>query len=536
MKTFSLFNAPCVYLEIGQSTLKALDGDAGFELPLERQENGRLTARCVENLSSRLRAFLQQQRWQPRRRAVCAIGARGVSLRRLTLPAASKEELQRLLLLQIEREFPLPPDELAWGFRPLNQERLPRNGGTAAQELFLVAVRKEVLREYSEILSGCGLSAVFTLGALARSALCRQPPGSFSVLDIGRSHSELVFFDNGAPSAIRILPWGGEDLTHAIEKGLGISHDEAEKVKVRLEEEPASSEELRQKTHAAIGAELNSLAGSIQGHGIGRKLFLTGESARLKNFAPLLARALGDPAECERMEVAPGAGRSAAILGLKRSCEEDGAAPLLVLQLAPSRNGETVARPASWKWAALAGLLVVCSLSLRYAEVLFQKPRLARRLAEIKGSRDKLPQIDRELSFLQYLKTNQPPYLDAISILANSAAPGTRPESLSMTRRGDLSLRAGVRDPQQIVEFRSKLIDSGFFSTVVVEEQTPTPDRQKVVVRMSGQWKPPGERKPFAAEVPRAELGKSRPPMREGKPGSSPLSVEARAGRMTNDQ
>src|SRR5437867_3084576 len=116
MKTSSLDST--VYLEIGQSSLKALSGEEGLELPLERQPNGRLTSASKENLSLRLQDFLRQKNWQPRSRVYCAIGARGVSLRRLTLPSANKENLQRLLRLQIEAEFPLAPDELAWGYLP----------------------------------------------------------------------------------------------------------------------------------------------------------------------------------------------------------------------------------------------------------------------------------------------------------------------------------------------------------------------------------------------------------------------------------
>src|SRR5206468_4736543 len=97
-------NSAGLYMEIGQSSLKVLDGEDGLELSLERQENGRLTALCVERLTLSLRVFLKQLNWRPRPRVFCALGARGVSLRRLTLPSSSKEEIQRLLPLQIERE------------------------------------------------------------------------------------------------------------------------------------------------------------------------------------------------------------------------------------------------------------------------------------------------------------------------------------------------------------------------------------------------------------------------------------------------
>ena len=62
----------------------------------------------------------------------------------------------------------------------------------------------------------------------------------------------------------------------------------------------------------------------------------------------------------------------------------------------------------------------------------------------MKDYRSKLPKVERDLSFLQYLKSNQPPYLDALFALANAAPSGTRFETLSMNGHGDLS---GVADP-----------------------------------------------------------------------------------------
>ena len=73
-------NSACVYLEIGQSSLKALKGEAGLELPLERLPDGRLSEACRKKLTLGLQGFLKKEVWQPRLRAYCAIGARGVSL------------------------------------------------------------------------------------------------------------------------------------------------------------------------------------------------------------------------------------------------------------------------------------------------------------------------------------------------------------------------------------------------------------------------------------------------------------------------
>ena len=514
MKAPDFLTPQCLFIELGQSSLKALNGDDGLELPLERLANGQLTNSCRETVNLRLRDFLKKHSAWPRPRAFCAISARGVSLRRLTLPAASREELQRLLLLQIENEFPLPPNELAWGYFQPGWENRPRNGAAPGHELIVVAVKKETIEEYSKILNGCGLTPVFTLGALARSALCRSPLGSYALFDIGRSQSELISFENGAPSSIRILPWGGEDITRALEKRLEISHDEAEIMKINLDQAPDPNEERGQKIQAGIQAELESLAGLINRNWSGKKLYLSGKSSRLNEFAPWLAKALGGGVECEPIEPMTGEGRSAATLGLKSYSEQDGGRPPLILDLKTTKGQENVASPILWKWAAWACLFAIGLFFLPYAEAILLKPRLSKKLANIKAYRESLPKIDRELSFLRYLETNQPPYLDTLFVLANAAGPGARFDAVSMTRRGDLSLR-GMMQTAQAAEFRSKLIDSGFFSSVVVEEQTPTPDRQRVVIRITAQCKPPGDRPSTPASSAAPKELKSQPPARE---------------------
>ena len=494
MKAFPPMTLSPLYLEIGLTSLQALDGEDGFEIPLERQENGRLTAASREKLSAGLREIVQKHARTTSRRAFCAIGARGVSLRRLTLPASSREELQGLLLLQIESEFPLAPDELAWGYRPLSRDLAARNGDATVQEVLVVAVKKEVLAEYAELLSGCGLEPVFTVSALDRSSLCPAQMGSFAVLHLGRNESELISFENAVPSSIRILPWGEERLARASENS---------------------------PDGGSASADWTALAASLQPKWLGRKLYVSGSREVADGFTPRLAEAIGGGVLVERLETVSGPGRSAAILGLKKSCEPGAKTSPLVLQMGSSRNGEVLARPTPWKWAAVAALLLLGLVSLRYAEAVFQTPRLIQRVTEIEAYRDRLPRVERELNFLQYLKTNQPPYVDTISTLASAAPSGVRLDSFSMSRRGDLSVRATMRESQQVVDLRSKLIESGFFSTVVVEEQTPTPDRQKMIVRLSAQLKPVNERKalpndPAPAKPP---AGKASP--NEGRDGKS---------------
>ncbi len=459
MKAFDFIAAPKVYIEIGQSSLKALDGNDGLELSVERLDNGRLDPLCAQRLTDSLRVFLKKHSWRSQIDAVCAISARGVSLRRMTVPSCSKEELQRVMLLQIEREFPLAPEELAWGCRSVTPDSQPRNGGPATQDVLVAAVKREVLDEYSKVLTNAGVTPVFTVAALARAALCANPPQQFAVLDIGPEQSELISIQDGVPAAIRILSFGSKNFSDAAAK-------------------------------------------SLQPAWIGQKLYITGAKENLDGIVP----------ESERIAHESGEGRSAAILGLQKLCEQEEGA--LTFQLGTSHK-ELSARPrVQWQSAAAAVFLIFASLALRYAEPLLNRGRATKKVAELKAYRAKIPNVDREFQLLQYLQTNQPSYLDTIYTLANSAPSGTRLEALSIARPGDISLRATMRDPQQVVDLRNKLVESGLFSTVVVQEQTPSADKQKLAVRMTAQSKANSDQRPRAmpALAPEPEKAKSPAP------------------------
>lgn len=109
MNGFPFIPAKPVLIAISQDRLRLLDGGRDFEAELARQPNGRLTEATRQSLATQLRGFLKPGAWQLRRRAICAIGVRGVSLRCVTLPPVPDDQRERLLRLQIESEFPLPP-------------------------------------------------------------------------------------------------------------------------------------------------------------------------------------------------------------------------------------------------------------------------------------------------------------------------------------------------------------------------------------------------------------------------------------------
>jgi hypothetical protein len=273
----------------------------------------------------------------------------------------------------------------------------------------------------------------------------------------------------------------------------------------------------------AMESAVASLADYVRAGSAGAKIYLTGPSAGDARLAPLLSRLLGEAQACESLEAASANAPSTAIAGLKKAAANPVAFPPLLLEVEDGRGLALASGRAAWKWAAAAALLAVAVLFFPDAESLLLKTHLEKKLASLKADHGRLEMIDQELAFLQNLKQEQPPYLEMLYLLASAAPQGTRLEPLSLARKGEISLRTTMANGQQVTDFRSKLIDSGWFANVVVEEQTPTPDR-RVAVRLTAQLNPPEARKPLPAESkkPAAGSGEAKTPPATNSPAHVP--------------
>jgi hypothetical protein len=421
-----LFGAEPLFVEFTVDQFKIADHERLLALPVERQENGRLALVSRQLIALKVREFLKARRSIGKSRVFCSVPISGVSMRQFTLPLAEKTEFDHLLLLQIEKEFPISPEELFWGF-------VQRTGNP--QELAVFGARRDAFEQYSSILADAGCLPEFTVGAVARAALAGPSEKNFVFIELGEKTSEMLGMDNGLPSSLRVLP-GFTDFD-------GLVHQ-------------------------------------IEREGTGKQIFIGGEASHIQ----AVKSALPSPhfQEINLSDLS----ESSAIAGMKKAVSSN--QPLLILDNTQARE---LSRPerlaAQWKWPAIALVLGLACLAMNYAHSSYRHHRLIRQYTRFKAYRESVPDLDRQLGFLEYLKTNQPPYLDAIFALAGAAPRGVHTESLSINRRGEISFKGGLRDAQQMVEFRSRLIESGAFSNVIVEEQTPTPDHQKLNVRITAQ-------------------------------------------------
>ena len=500
-------------VDIGYSSLKVLAGESGLEVRLERAGGGHLTPACREDVVRKVRSFLGRSARMPR--ALCALPSRGISFRRFSVPKTSRDETERLLAFQVEKELPLPPERIAWTY----EVHAVRNGAAAAEkngrgkesrdglrDVIFAAMRREILEDYEALIRSAGLSPSFTVGALAAAKICPPMEGPWCLLDLGRTHSELLFLDGEKPVAVRTIFWGGASVTEAIARSYGIDESEAESIKKRWAEsprgdfivtDPLSDDSVAAAAHESLRSLGKLVRDALQGEVFSTSgaqpaaIRLVGGSALLPTVAAEIQEALGDTIQVAAIEVPLGPGRSAVTVGLAGAEQEGTDPPLTFLPAARRRDtARKKVRLSSSFWIGAVTTLALVSLCLRYGLPLARLPGLQGRLDTARTQLASLPNIDRELGFLDLVSSSQTPFLEAMVAMSQSAPQGTLLESLSMTRLGEVAIQGKASSFEAANEFRAKLARSGWFGQIVIQDQAPSKEQGKVEFRMSARLKP----------------------------------------------
>lgn len=376
------------------------------------------------------------------------------------------------------------------------------------------AVRRDLLTPYRELFKELDPDPRFVVAALERLAGVSPATLPMVGLDIGAESSEWVHVGLDGTPVIRTIPLGIQSWIRAV-KASGAAGDAGFLELAALEEAswtPAMVEALGHLARELVDAMPQSMRIL--------PLWLSGPSVFRERLLGLLGTQDLWPGGCRRVETPKALGKTAANLGLPSGREQDGRGSAWLPRVSfspepPAQELRAVRWPSRSRIAGLAGLLLV-AIGIPYAEALWRHPGLEERLQRFKRGEPELALIDRKLDFLQYLDQNQSPHLDALLVVARSAPAGAKLESLNLNRQGEVSIGGYLRDAASVGDFRLKLVNSGFFSRVVVEDQAPTPDRQRVNFRMTAQWKDAVERESVVLEEP---VPTNSPPGKPSQPG-----------------
>jgi type IV pilus assembly protein PilM len=178
------------------------------------------------------------------RAAILALPRRQVTARISAYPPADRTALRRVIEYDLADQIPFPVAQVVLDFQTLGPSR--EQPGLA--DVLVVAAQRDLVREYLGLARDLGMRvAALTLDALALHDLLRLlpegPPGITLAVEIGARATTINLSEGRRLRLTRSVGLAGQQLTLAIRDDLGVSPEEAERLKqadgfALLEREP----------------------------------------------------------------------------------------------------------------------------------------------------------------------------------------------------------------------------------------------------------------------------------------------------------
>ena len=398
------------------------------------RENGKATAPLLQWQTA---AEKLRQQFDPReRQIITAIGCEDVLCETLLVPTTDPTELRQMLDLQIDNLSPLPTEEIAYGFEPLDV--------VDGRSRVLVAIaRKAAVNERVAALEAAGLPAeIVTVDALAMfRALClRQLVPIDDKLNVvvlfGTAATHLVVYRQTQPVVVRSLLLSGEMLR-------------------TIEGQTAVREELQR---TLVAAE------TVTSHCSRGRATLIALHENVAAATTLLVDCCGLPAECLRDGVVPSPALSLCL---------GGAADRPRLNLLPNewhqrRRSVRLRRSLIRGAIALAAVylaalaLFLTLLALRKAEM----HNLQSQIGSLQEQYAKGKQLHAELVAMQKQLDTKYSALEVLREVSALKPEGLYFNSLVFRKDQALTLRGQAQSAKAALDFAGQLEKSGLFSKV----------------------------------------------------------------------
>ena len=165
-----------------------------------------------------------------------SISGHSVIIKKITLPPLSKEELPAQVVLAAEQYIPFDINEVNLDFHVLNPLE-QGDDGRLQMSLILVAAKKDKINEITQLIRAAGLiPAILDVEAFAIENMYginyeTSPQELVALVNIGASVMNINILKGDSSIFTRDISIGGNRYTEAIQRELGVSCEEAERLK-----------------------------------------------------------------------------------------------------------------------------------------------------------------------------------------------------------------------------------------------------------------------------------------------------------------
>jgi len=145
-------------------------------------------------------------------------------------PVSDPEKLAEIIPIEARKYIPAQPSEVL-----IDWDILPGGDGRddAPQQALVVAIHKEAIDRYQQALAMTDLDIGFFEIEIFSSIRASLDRGIEPVLlmDLGTSSSKIYIVEHGVVRGSHTINQGGQDITQSLASQLGVSFDEAERIK-----------------------------------------------------------------------------------------------------------------------------------------------------------------------------------------------------------------------------------------------------------------------------------------------------------------
>ena len=238
-------------------------------------------------------------------KVISAVPGRAVIMKKFQLPVQQADELEANVEFEASKVIPENLENVNLDYQILNYP----DGGSKV-EILLVAVRKEIVKSYTDVIEQAGLTPsvmdvdYFAMENMYETSYEPQAAGELiGLIHIGARYTSINVLGNGVSTFTGDLPVGGEEFTDAVRRSLEISSDAAETLKIsgmlngkKYPDLEALLRPVAESLAEDIRRTLSLYGGVASEEGI-RTIYVTGGAAKIRGLCGILAEKLGVPVQ-----------------------------------------------------------------------------------------------------------------------------------------------------------------------------------------------------------------------------------------------
>jgi len=240
-----------------------------------------------------------------------AIGVSGhsVIIKKISMPRMTQEELEESIQWEAEQYIPFDVKDVNIDTQILNPDA---NDATGQMDVLLVAAKKDMINDYTTVVSEAGLSPVvvdvdaFAVQNMFSANYDPSPNETVVLINAGASVVNINILALGQTVFTRDVTIGGNQFTEEIQKQLNVSYEEAEALKIgggRGDADAVVPQEVErvmtqvaEQVSGEIQRSLDFYAGTAPDSNFS-KVYLSGGTAKIPALFKTIETRVGVPVE-----------------------------------------------------------------------------------------------------------------------------------------------------------------------------------------------------------------------------------------------